>query len=284
MCATDKARKFLQSLGLTEPDPVDDVIRNVLPKYQGDAVNVDDAEYDADIRRILAACATDSKSQREQLLAALRQSFFVMSVDAGDGSEWVSKPGEVYLATQRLKELFEGISDVFFVDDAYSCLRGEDVRDLLEACGATRYLRPQRIIDVTSKKRLQLRQRAGTTSTRSEEHIEDYAIDDLEPLLHRFPTLGLSQQRQKAGLLWEALSDLEQRQKSVFTGTYRGQYHGHLRRCDFEPAFVELLHNTAWVPDANGTLQQPEFVVFDMLGWKSNPFLLCEDSLQATHH
>jgi hypothetical protein len=28
-----------------------------------------------------------------------------------------------------------------------------------------------------------------------------------------------------------------------------------------------------WVPDANGNLQQPEFVLFDSLGWKSHPFL-----------
>ncbi|MGQ4808261.1 hypothetical protein NKDENANG_01639 [Candidatus Entotheonellaceae bacterium PAL068K] len=275
VCATDEARKFLQSLGITEPDPVDDVVRNVLPGYQGDevdVVDVDDVDYDADIRRILAAFATDSKGQREKLLASLRESFFVMAVDAGNGSKWVSKPGAVYLATQRLKELFEGVSDVLLVDDAYSCLRGEDVRDLLEACGATRYLRPLRV-EVTWEKRQQLRERAEAIGTRSEEHIEDYSIHGLELLLRSLPTLELSQQRQKTDLLWEALSDLEQRQRSVFTGTYRGQYYGP-RRCDFEPAFIELLRGTAWVLDANGNLQQPEFVVFDRLGWKPNPFLL----------
>jgi hypothetical protein len=83
-------------------------------------------------------------------------------------------------------------------------------------------------------------------------------------------------------MLWEALSDLEQRQRSVFTGTYRGQFYGRPTRCDFEPAFVELLHDTAWVPDANGNLQQPEFVVFDMLGWKPNPFLLSKIRFKPT--
>lgn len=33
VCATGDAREFLQSLGLTEPDPVDVVVSNVLPKY-----------------------------------------------------------------------------------------------------------------------------------------------------------------------------------------------------------------------------------------------------------
>ena len=34
VCRTDEAREFLESLKLTEPDPVDNVIRNVLPKYR----------------------------------------------------------------------------------------------------------------------------------------------------------------------------------------------------------------------------------------------------------
>ena len=33
VCGSGSARKFLASLGLTEPDPVDDVVWNVLPKY-----------------------------------------------------------------------------------------------------------------------------------------------------------------------------------------------------------------------------------------------------------
>ena len=81
VCATSEAREFLQSLGLTEPDTVDDVVRNVLPKYSGEEVDVDDDEYKADIRRILGAFGTDSKGQREKLVAALRESSFVMSVD-----------------------------------------------------------------------------------------------------------------------------------------------------------------------------------------------------------
>ena len=61
------ARVFLKALGLTEPDPVDDVVRNVLPKYrQGRRSRSSDADYEADIERILNAFGTDSKAQREQ--------------------------------------------------------------------------------------------------------------------------------------------------------------------------------------------------------------------------
>ena len=38
VCSSKAAREFLVSLGLTEPDPVDDVIHNLLPKYSRDKV------------------------------------------------------------------------------------------------------------------------------------------------------------------------------------------------------------------------------------------------------
>jgi hypothetical protein len=92
VCATEDAQQFLLSLGLTEPNPVDDVIRNVLPRYRRDQVDVDDSDYAADIGRILRAYATDSHSQRHKLVTALREATFVMAVNAGDGSKWVSRP------------------------------------------------------------------------------------------------------------------------------------------------------------------------------------------------
>ena len=102
VCTSGDVRIFLNSLGITEPDPIDDVIWNVLPTYQGDKVDVDDVQYAKDIERIRVAFNTDSKSQREKLLSALRETMFVMVVDAGDGKGNVDRPGNVYLATDRL--------------------------------------------------------------------------------------------------------------------------------------------------------------------------------------
>ena len=274
VCNTEAAHEFLLSLGLTEPDPVDDVVRNVLPKYAADEVDVDEARYEADIGRILTAFKADSKIQQEKLTTALRQSAFVMAKDAGDGTLGFAKPGDVYLATERLKSLFEGVTEVFLVDDTQACLRGEDIRDLLEACGSTRYLKPQEHSDISWDKLKQLRERAGSTGTQSQEHIKDYSLHGLEALLYELPSLNWEQRHNKASLLWEALSNLEQRQKQVFTGTYRGRYYNQRKTCDFDPSFIEILQNTAWVPDADSKLQQPEFVVFDTLGWTTNPFLL----------
>jgi len=275
VCASDEARKFLQSLGLTEPDPVDDVVWNVLPRYSADEVDVDDEDYEADIRRILTAFATDSKVQREKLLAALRESSFVMAADAGDGSKWVSKPGDIYLATERLKELFAGVGKVLLVDDSYACLRGEDIRDLLEACGATRYLQPIHVkTNFTWEQRREMRRVAGCESSSREEDLDDYSLRGLDALLDALPRLDASAAVKKAALLWEALADVEDRRSTrAFSGTYRWFY-VNSQSCNFDATFVRRLNETAWIPDANGKLQQPEFVIFDTLGWKANPFLL----------
>jgi hypothetical protein len=78
--STPEVRLFLLSLDLTEPDPVDDVIWNILPKYQQDEVDADDTSYAEDIERIRSAFSTDSTKQKEKLRSALRDTTFVMVV------------------------------------------------------------------------------------------------------------------------------------------------------------------------------------------------------------
>jgi hypothetical protein len=275
VCASDGARAFLRALGLTEPDPVDDVIWNVLPKYQATEVDVRDAQYEGDIKRILTAFATDSKGQREKLIAALRDTAFVIAVDTGDGSEYVSRPGEVYLATDRLKNLFAGVLDVLLVDHRYTCLHGEDTRELLEACGATRYLRPVPIEpQFTGEQRRQMRIAAGCESMSWQEPLEDSTLNGLDSLFQHLAALEPDARRTRSALLWEALGELEDRRGTgVFSGSYRWHYY-HRRSTTFDATFVRVLNDTAWVPDQHGQLQRPELVTFDSLSWKPDPFLL----------
>jgi hypothetical protein len=274
VCATAEARSFLQALGLTEPDTINDIIWNVLPKYQAKSVSLSTPDYETDIRRILAAFETDSKEKRDKLIAALRGTAFVMVIDAGNGSKWRSKPGGTYIATERLKDLFSGVGGVFLVDDAYACLRGEDVRNLLEACGATRYLRPvSKTPDFTWEQLREMRIAAGCESMSSAEPPEDHSLYGLDGLLKLLPELDESARGARAELLWEALADLEDRRSTgIFSGSYRWHYY-YRRNTTFDAAFVRQLNHSAWVPDAKGELQSPRFVPFSALSWKPNPFL-----------
>lgn len=276
VCATEEARQFLRSLGLTEPDPVDDIVRNVLPRYGGGAADVDDQSYEADISSIVTAFATDSTWQREKLRAALRDSAFVMAVDAGDGSKRMSKPDDAYIATERLQELFRGVSGVLLVDDAYACLRGDEARRLLEACGATRYLQTVSVeATFTLEELRKMRHEAGSESASRLETPADTTLRGLDQLLRVLPKLDAETRANKAALLWKALADVEDRSGAgAFLGTYRWSYYKKRSSAMFDAGFVRQLIETAWVPSEDGELQRPEEVVFESLGWGANPFLL----------
>ena len=116
VCRTDEAREFLKSLNLTEPDPVDNVIRNVLPKYREEGAELSAAEYSSDIGLMLGAATTDSRAQQDRLVEALGETPWVRAVDATGGRRLWAKPGDLYLATERLRGLFEGVGGVHLVD------------------------------------------------------------------------------------------------------------------------------------------------------------------------
>lgn len=274
VCVTEPACAFLKSLGLKEPDLVDDIIENVLPTYQEDEIDISGEKYEADIKRILSAFGTDSKTQRDRLIDNLKKTSFVKAVDAGDGSKWYAKPHELYLATKRLKGLFEGIRGVLFVDNSCICLRGEKIRELLERCDAVRYLRPISGNTLSSEKRRKLREKAGHPETSGQkDRVTDWTLNGLEELFAALPSLDVKQQKNVANLLWKELSHLEERRgKGLFTGNYSWTHYGSYQQT-FNAAFVRRLNTTHWVPDADGKLQRPEFVLFDSLDWSEHPFL-----------
>lgn len=275
VCASVDARSFLIALGLTEPDQVDDVVLNLLPKYQQTEVSLDD--YAADIERIRQAFGTDSSAQREKLRLALRDTSFVVIADTGDSKRYVAKPGGIYIATERLKQLFAGVPGIHIVDDEYDCLRGEEMRELLEACGALRYPRPEKALaEHRGSDRLkELRIRAGHAETSGySDRVEDWTLQGLQGLLDHLPELTTEQRVERARLLWESLGDLEERRgRGVFDGSYIWTHNGRYTT-SFPAAFLRTLNESAWVPSASGELVPPSLVMFDSLGWKSNPFLL----------
>ncbi len=274
VCATKPTREFLKSLGLEEPTLVDDVIEHVLPKYAEDEINVSDEDYEDDIGRILDAFGTDSKEQSNRLVEELRKTRFVRAIDAGDGSKRFARSDELYLATERLKNLFEGVKNVLLIDDSKECLRGEKIRRLLSACGAARNLR---LIEVngmdrfTCAERKEMRRNEDYEPTR--EKIEDQTLRGIDELLAQFPSLHVDIRKEKAELFWYALRDFAKSQDTgVFVCTYRWFYHIPQSE-ERDSLFVEKLNKTDWVPDADGELHRPEFVSFDSLGWSEDPFL-----------
>ena len=276
VCESDDAKELLDFLDIRKPDAVDDVIRNVLPKYQHDEVDISDDEYARDIKRILDAFDTDSKDQQNRLVTSLKETTFLKVIDAGDGKRHMDKPENTYLATDRLKELFAGVSNVMIVDDeSYDCLRGEKIRILLEACGAVRYPRPEVAPPLSYETRRKMRQQAGheKTSGRNDQ-IENWVLHGFDGLIKALPTLQPEQRKKRARLIWKSLGDLENRRgKSIFGGRYTWTDYGQHGPFFLAATFVRRLNKAAWVPDASGELQKPCLIAFEDLGWKADPFL-----------
>ncbi|WP_223202914.1 DUF3883 domain-containing protein [Stenotrophomonas sp. 169] len=276
VCQSEDAIEFLKALGIGEPDPVDDVIRNILPKYEAETIEIDDEAYASDIGKIASAYQmADSTIKKSQLVERLKRTSFLMVVDCGDGNGYRGLPGNTYIATDRMKRLFSGAVGIFVVDDDYDCLRGEDVRNVLVASGASRYLRPKEIrnsLDFTKRRELQIASGYPASTWRTDKD-QDWVIEGLDQIVALLPTLPADECIARAKLIWETLEELESNAaKHFFTGTYwwtnRAPYHAN-----FPPSFVRLLTESSWIPDSKGELYQPKNIAFEATGWKANPFL-----------
>ena len=275
VCQSEDALGFLKSLGLSAPDPVDDVVANVLPKYDQYDPDISDQVYQSDVERIIAAFATDSAAQRQKLASTLRKVRFVRAVDSGDGSYHFVRPSDVYQATQRLKRLFAGVPGVLVVDDSKEYLRGEPVRALLEAAGCPLYLMPcPTEPTLTGEEKAALRRAAGDSEITREIALDDSKLRGLRQLLSLIKKLDNDEAAVRTALLWKALCDVQDRRG---TGAFHGEYRWMRfteRKAVFDASFVRLLNETNWVPDASGVMQRPKDVTFESTEWETNPLLL----------
>ena len=243
VCRDPQALAFLVSLGLTVPDRVDDVLRNVLPKYGANRKSMTLPGYAADVTRIVAAFReTDSRHQREKLVSELRGTAFVLAVSAADGRRVLSPPGATVLPTDRLKELLSGIQGALIVDDQQACLQGQDVRDLLETCGTARHLRLLTAPDIGWAARAALREEAGHAETSGQnDSVSDLTLFGLKEIIAKLAQLDPGARRRHAELLWEALALIaDRRGKSVFTAQYAWTHYGKYQR-SFPATFVRIL-------------------------------------------
>ncbi len=156
------ALKFLKQIGLTAPDPVDDVIFHVLPTFNTPPSH---PEYRDRFGRILAASETDSSSQREKLIAKLKQTACLRCRNAATDLIDYRLPESIYFATDKLTTLFASIETIWFLDDQSDSHRGDLPRKLLEACGVRDYLRRFPVTDALPEaQKNKLRQSEGAVN------------------------------------------------------------------------------------------------------------------------
>ena len=280
ICQSENAKQFLRMIGLSEPDPIDDIIWNVLPKYNNKDFCISDSKYTEDIDRILKASQTEKSDKRNELIQYLKQTRFVRAVNTSDDSVCFSFPDECYLPTDRLVKLFSGIPGIQIIDNRCDAFRHNDVRNLLESCGVSRYLRPIKKeyegwnCPLSRKFLADLRERNGQSQTSNKtDAVTDWILIGLDNVLEQLPSLDIEGRRIKAQYIWEELAQIEnQIGKGIFHAEYRWTYYKKYRQ-EFDSAFIRQLINRAWIPDQSGELQRPALMLFQALNWYDNPFL-----------
>ena len=137
------ARQFLDALGLTEPDIVDEVLEGIFPRYrQLDADALDAAQHAADIEVVARALGEAGGDRRERLFEVLRDTTFLVGENAATGGRRLMTPGSLYQRSKELELYFDGNPDAWFADDGYGPwlvqLRAMGVRDSVEVRARTR--------------------------------------------------------------------------------------------------------------------------------------------------
>ena len=276
VCESTPAREFLKSIGVTEPDQVDKLVRSVIPRYRNQEVTKKSV-YAIDVRRIADILGAASRERRGRLVEALRETPFVRVVDAGTGERSFVRPEDAYLATKQLRDLFEGVPSALLVDRSVPRLGGEAMSDLLEECGASRTLkpivvkRPARQSRFTDAELRRMREATRWKNSTGRGSVTDYELRGLEALLEYLVDLPLEEAETRAERLWGVL-----RESSGSRQWTRGRYEWHYytsRSRGFESTAVRLLNNTAWVPDGSGGRRPPNRVEFAPLGWTRDAFL-----------
>jgi hypothetical protein len=266
ICKNPSALKFLELLGLTQPDPVDDVIINVLPPFTGPTNTLTDDQYSRAFNRILDAFQTDSTSRRDKLVNKLRELYFVRSRNAKTCEIQYRLPGSVYFPAERLTTVFRDCSEIWFADDYCAALKGEAPRKLLEACGIRDYLR-RIAVEAT------LDWQEALAIRRTEGHLdgtwgntEDYDVDGLASAAKRISTLPLAEAEPLASTLWQILlHTLREARESFFQGSYTWGYFKSQWTAPFPAKFVKSLRAIPWLPGPGQTPKLPGEICFSAL-------------------
>ena len=274
VCQSEEALAFLKgTLKLTEPDPVDDVIVNILPLYE-EGMEHDNLDlYREHLRAI--ETAYENRNTREKLVVALKAKHWIPSIDNEGNKDWLT-PFQCYLSTERLKQLFEGVPGIDFVDDSVAGLQGEAMRNILIACGSERYLDtvpPKE--KLSSDERYNLRQRYGDTGCSGSETEDDRTLHGLSGILKRIAELQFEEASARCQMLWESLGDVVQdKREGVVRATYSWFYYS-TRSVNLDAAFIRTLKQSAWIPTSNGMLVTPDEVVFEHIepAWTPNAVL-----------
>jgi hypothetical protein len=246
----EQARRFLINLGLTEPNIVDEVIEEILPKYrQPDAeARVTHSEHERDIRKIMYALKDASGDKQERLANTLRATPFLLANNPATGSVAFQNPSTIYLRSPKLELYFEGNPSAWFLEGGY-----DDYERDLSRLGVLSEVR------VTRMKPSSYGVSAGHVVIQQEHGWHVRGLDGFDPgceidgLLHALENINT----EKASYIWNELLLLYSRHVRGTIESATRQNFENSERKDALSMMGTLVTENSWLPERNGELRKP---------------------------
>jgi hypothetical protein len=145
LAENEASHEFLRSLGLEKPSNIAEINEFIIPKYQGDYIELD--EYTEDFDRVMMIWQQSDEYRRKEIIDLLRKSQFIHSVNQ-NGEIIYQIPDEVYFPTEKLSAWFNNnlVDDIYFQDPSIKLT--EQKRKFIEGLGVKYDLIMSGITDV----------------------------------------------------------------------------------------------------------------------------------------
>ncbi|MDP8241246.1 MAG: DUF3883 domain-containing protein [Candidatus Hatepunaea meridiana] len=111
----EESIEFLRSLGLKEPDIIDEIKEFIITKYRGNYIEKD--EYIDDFERVLTIWSQSDEYRKREVADLLKQSQFIRCINQNKSIAY-QKPGNVYFVTDKLLSWYKGNPDknIYFLE------------------------------------------------------------------------------------------------------------------------------------------------------------------------
>lgn len=241
---SEKSLKFLKDLGLRYPDIFAEIKEFIIPKYQGDKINIDENKYLEDVEKLLLAFDESSDKKQKEVLSQLSEIPFVRATNYITNEDIFAKPTEVYLDNEELRQYFE-VGKAYFVSDSiYQKFEVNKLNAFLKAVG------------VEDKPR---RKTEESHYGNRGEYTKDFEYDGLSDNLRLIS-------KNRSLLVWrmllKSIESFNTQQAEKFFKREECKKYYTLYTVYSDAKFLKTLQESAWLYDKNGEIKKPSEITF----------------------
>ena len=265
----EDARKFVEGLGISEPDLVWEALLELVKDYDCERKTLSTTEYEKDLKTILDATKSEATDECiEELYKAIEDAFIVL-VDTADGKLLFKRPDQVYLPTDDLRTLIGDMESTFFANET---IIKKEMHDWMKDCGVRDHLRIKEYKGDNRPEELRKMATRQLEYFKSYSGYTDHNIFALDHIFCKIRTAKLEKKHALSKKLWDQMKNVN---PEYWQATLC--WFDHLKppkeRClsNLPSKLRQQLNDTAWIPDPeDGNLKKPSEISFPK-DWVEHP-------------